>query len=544
MLRILTGYVFLLARSYDLDSLDPLLDALDLPDSVEDVQLLQVDVRLARGNLSSNSSFLSEEDPDGTLLSEISFRSGAESGAMFGPKTSAALFLLSSCTFGLICLCGAKPFITAPYSEFPEEEDDESEEVKEQSLLVCYTVVFMDAFGFGVYAPFVPILCQTFSLQAHDMATALAAFSLAQALNTPFLGYLSDRFGRRPVLLAALAAESLAYLILSVAESFTCLLVGYMLAGASCGTIGVCNAYIAQNSSEEDRPVRLAYSSGSIALGLMLGPVVGAGLSHEGFSAAVRVCAVLSLVNWLFVFSSLAESENVLMKRQPKEESHSALESLPRLAWPLFFGAFLGNAGIAAAESCGALFVMDSYFKGSTDAAAESTRFFAWNMMISGVTVILVTNFVFPTLMHTLRQQKTMLLGVTLRIIGYSGLALAPTKWYFLAAQLTVVMGDSLAAPNLSALLTEVVGKSAYGIALGTLSTFQAAARVLDTLPFATMYEKMSHSAPFLSVAVLAVASGALWFVVYWQMQLQSFRSTQEPQLVRALPSPSEAPVG
>ncbi|CAE7718779.1 tetA [Symbiodinium sp. CCMP2456] len=275
----------------------------------------------------------------------------------------------------------------------------------------------------------------------------------------------------------------------------------------------------------EDRPVRLAYSSGSIALGLMLGPVVGAGLSHEGFSAAVRVCAVLSLVNWLFVFSSLAESENVLLRRQPKEESRSALESLPRLAWPLFFGAFLGNAGIAAAESCGALFVMDSYFRGSSAAAAESTQFFAYNMMISGVLVIMITNFVFPMLMHTLRQQKTMFLGVCLRIVGYAGLGLAPTKWCFLASQLAVVTGDSLAAPNLSALLTEVVGKSSYGIALGTLSTFQAAARVLDTLPFATMYEKISHSAPFLTVAVLAVASGALWFVVYWQMQLQSFRT-------------------
>lgn len=72
---------------------------------------------------------------------------------------------------------------------------------------------------------------------------------------------------------------------------------------------------------------------------------------------------------------------------------------------------------------------------------------------------------------------------------------------------------------TVSALLTEVVGQSAYGMALGTLSTFQAAARVLDTVPFATMYEKVSHAAPFLTVALLAVASGALWFWVYWQVQ-------------------------
>eukprot|EP00439_Symbiodinium_sp_Y106_P075629 s2264_g15.t1 len=217
------------------------------PELQEDILLLQMDVKLSRGltqtadATSVSEGFQAADSESPALLSE-SFKSEVEGGVMFGPKTSAALFLLSSCTFGLLCLCGAKPFITAPYSEVPEEEG-ESEEVKEQSLLVCYTVVFMDAFGFGVYALFIPILCQTFSLQAHDMGTALAAFSLAQALATPFLGYLSDRFGRRPVLLAALAAESL---------DFSCLLVGYTLAGASCGTIGVCNAYIAQNSSEED----------------------------------------------------------------------------------------------------------------------------------------------------------------------------------------------------------------------------------------------------------------------------------------------------
>lgn len=480
----------------------------------EDTLLLQMGVRVFPVNsseilLPGNVSLFTQQ----TLR-----RSVLESGVKFGPKTSAALFLLLSCTFGFACLCGnAKPFITAPYSEFPEEE--ESEEVRQQSLLACYFVVFMDAFGFGVYAPFVPVLAKTFSLQAHDIGMALAAFSLAQALNTPILGYLSDRFGRRPVLLVALAAESLAYLILSVAESFTCLMVGYIFAGAFCATIGVCNAYIAQVSAEEDRPVRLAYSSGSIALGLMTGPVLGAALSQQGFAAAVRICAALSMLNWTFVFSYMAESPNVLLRRQPKIDVGCVPDSLPRLAWPLLIGAFLGNAGIAAAESCGALFVMDSYFKFTKSPAVEGTKFFAWNMFISGGVVILITNFVFPSLMHRLRQKGTMVLGIGLRIFGYTGLAAAPTKWWFLAAQLVVVTGDCLAAPNLSALLTEVVGQSAYGMALGTLSTFQAAARVLDTVPFATMYEKVSHAAPFLTVALLAVASGALWFWVYWQVQ-------------------------
>ena len=137
----------------------------------------------------------------------------------------------------------------------------------------------------------------------------------------------------------------------------------------------------------------------------------------------------------------------------------------------------------------------------------------------------MITNLVFPSLMHRLKRKSTMLLGISFRIIGYSGLGSAPTKWWFLAAQLTVVVGDCLAAPNLAALLTEVVGQSAYGMALGTLSTFQAAARVIDTVPFATIYERVSHAAPWFTVALLAVASGGLWFAVYWQQREEKGRA-------------------
>ena len=124
--RFLTAY-FLFASSQELDldvGVEGDLDASTF-DFEEDILLLQVDLKLSRGILQTglNGSLVSEGFhaseskalDNMALLSEISFRSEAEGGVMFGPKTSAALFLLSSCTFGLLCLCGAKPFITAPY---------------------------------------------------------------------------------------------------------------------------------------------------------------------------------------------------------------------------------------------------------------------------------------------------------------------------------------------------------------------------------------------------------------------------------------------
>ena len=116
--QFLAAYL-LLASSQDAE----LGESLEGDSDLEDILLLQVDIKLSRGlHAASDESLVSEgfsaadaeasESP--ALLSEIGFKSEAEGGVMFGPKTSAALFLLSSCTFGMICLCGAKPFITAP----------------------------------------------------------------------------------------------------------------------------------------------------------------------------------------------------------------------------------------------------------------------------------------------------------------------------------------------------------------------------------------------------------------------------------------------
>eukprot|EP00930_Biecheleria_cincta_P056423 TRINITY_DN42553_c0_g1_i1.p1 TRINITY_DN42553_c0_g1~~TRINITY_DN42553_c0_g1_i1.p1 ORF type:complete len:552 (+),score=64.53 TRINITY_DN42553_c0_g1_i1:58-1656(+) len=439
-----------------------------------------------------------------------------------GPKTTAALFLLWAVSFALLCLCSRNPsieFVTSRSTStvgIPEVDKVEPQQVGTMSLLVCYLVLFVDAFGFGIYIPFVPSLAKTFAFSAGDIATLFACFSLAQALNTPLLGFLSDIFGRRALLLLSLTGETAAYFLLASATSYRCLFVGYVLAGSFCATIGVSNAYIAEVSPEEERPVLLAYSSGSIALGLLLGLVVGTALSYSGFGIAVHTCGMLSLVNLMFVCCFLAEPRRRSQAALRKDANSSVrLPRFSKLAWPLYFGAFLGSAGVAATETCGSLFIMDSYFKGRVNAAHESTHFFAANLIMNGVIVILVSVVAFPWLMQRLRQNSTFVLGVCLRVIGYCGLALAPSKWCFIVAHVAVVVGDTLAAPNVAALLTQVVDRSDYGAALGTLSSFQASARVLYPFGFAALYDKVSHSAPYLTVAGLGVFSAACWLMVY-----------------------------
>ncbi|CAE7236285.1 tetA [Symbiodinium pilosum] len=401
----------------------------------------------------------------------------------------------------------------------------------EASFFTLYFIVFMDAFGFGIFAPYVPVLSKTFNMSARNIAGLLTAFSFAQAFLTPLFGYLSDRIGRRKVLLLAVAGEVAAFGALSCARSFHGLLVGYTLAGAFSATIGVCNAYIADITDEVERPVRVAHVNGSIALGILVGPVVGAVISHQGFVAACRVCALLSATNWAFACFCLAPTS----KSHAPDETNSSPENgepkIPGLAWLLCLGAFLGEAGLAAWESCAALYVMDSYFWYYPSPATSSSQFYAGSMAFCGVTVITVTVFLFPFMMRVFEQWYTVVIGTSFRLTGLMGIALAPTKWCFLMSQGLQNIGDNLGAPNQTSLLTEVAGSSAYGTCLGAMSAFQAMARVLGPVIFASLYEDVHHSAPWLVVAALGAVSASIWFYVYTHSrELVASRASQSPK--------------
>ncbi|CAK8988664.1 unnamed protein product [Durusdinium trenchii] len=380
----------------------------------------------------------------------------------------------------------------------------------EASFFTCYFIVFMDAFGFGIFAPFVPVLAKTFGMTARNIAGLLTAFSFAQAFNTPLFGYLSDRLGRRKVLLLAVAGEACAYATMSYARTFFGLLIGYSLAGAFSATIGVCNAYIADLTSTEERPVRMAHLNGSIALGVMTGPVVGGLISNQGFTAACRVCALLSASNFAFTCFCLGDPSASGKADEKTEEK----PKIPGLAWLLCIGAFLGEAGMAAWESCAALYIMDSYFWFYPSPATASSQFFAGGMAMSGIIVVFVTVVVFPTCMELLKQWRTVVISVCLRLLGFIGIGLAPTKWLFLVGQGMTNVGDNLGAPNVTSLLTEVSGKAAYGTCLGAMAAFQAMARVIGPILFASLYEDVHHSAPWIAVAMLGAVAAGLWFYV------------------------------
>eukprot|EP00931_Biecheleriopsis_adriatica_P019800 TRINITY_DN13391_c0_g2_i1.p1 TRINITY_DN13391_c0_g2~~TRINITY_DN13391_c0_g2_i1.p1 ORF type:complete len:613 (+),score=72.52 TRINITY_DN13391_c0_g2_i1:99-1937(+) len=417
-------------------------------------------------------------------------------------------------TFGiLIAFCAAQIANLQASSGDAVKPSDETtyEEAKKHTLSACYLVVFTDVFAYGVFAPLVPLLREKFGLTATSVAALLATFSFSQAVATPVLGYMSDVLGRRSVILFALIGETFTYVLCSKAENYETLVTCYVLSGIFAATIGVASATVADVTTEEERPVCMSYVSGCTGLGIVLGPSAGALLSGMGFSNTLRVCAVLCGLNFLFAFFNFVDTRH-LKKGKSTSSAGKSPSSIPLLAWVLFVASFLTEMNVANWESCGALYINQTFFPYD---AVGSTRFFAMLMMAGGCVVILTTVMVFPILhLHT-GQLGSFLIGSVISISAKIAGPLVHSRVLFVFCCLLGPLGENLATPNVSALMTELSDPTSVGTCLGLAGTFSAMARIVTPLMFAHLYETKSHPMPFFVVAVAAAVAMCLWVWVY-----------------------------
>eukprot|EP00931_Biecheleriopsis_adriatica_P017495 TRINITY_DN12538_c0_g1_i1.p1 TRINITY_DN12538_c0_g1~~TRINITY_DN12538_c0_g1_i1.p1 ORF type:complete len:676 (+),score=77.09 TRINITY_DN12538_c0_g1_i1:146-2029(+) len=435
--------------------------------------------------------------------------------------------------FGILGLVGLWKFFTAsPEAERKETHEQVSEadsnRAKNRALSVCYSVVFIDVFTYGLFAPLIPLLREKFNLTATSIAALLSTFSLAQALATPVLGYLSDVLGRRPIILYALFGETFTYLLCSNAGSFEVLIFCYVLSGIFAGTIGVASATVADVTTKSERPVCMSYVQGSSALGIVLGPTFGAFLTGLGFnySNTLRACALLCWLNFLYAWHSFGDTRGIKRESDKSEDTESKSSTIPPLAWVLFIASFFGETNTANWESCGALYINETFFPHD---ASGSTRFFGLLMMINGCVVVLTAVAIFPAVHHHAGQLGSFLIGAVLTVSAKIVGPFTGSKVLFeLLCNITVV-GDNLTIPSCVALLTELAPHST-GACLGMNATFSAACRIIMPLMFANLYEDVSHGTPFWVVAGCTAFASLLWLWAYHQHRSAEVLKPMESQ--------------
>src|SRR3982075_764346 len=167
--------------------------------------------------------------------------------------------------------------------------------MKKSPLASILSIVFIDLIGFGMIIPILPLYAQNPRFQATEwqIGLLLASYSFMQFLASPLLGWLSDRYGRKPVLLCSLIGSAGGYLLMANAGSLTMLFAARILAGVSGASVGTASAYIADITPPENRSKRIGLIGAAFGVGFVLGPAVGGILSHFAVAAPFWFAALL-----------------------------------------------------------------------------------------------------------------------------------------------------------------------------------------------------------------------------------------------------------
>ncbi len=350
-----------------------------------------------------------------------------------------------------------------------------------------FITVFIDILGIGIIIPVLPELIKQFAggdtaLAGRYVGVISASYALMQFVFAPILGALSDRFGRRSVLLISLFGLGIDYIIQGLAPSLTWLFVGRVVAGIMGSSITTANAYIADVSDAETRARNYGLLGVAFGLGFIFGPAIGGLLGGVHLRLPFFVAAGLALVNWLYGLLILPESLPP-EKRSPftlrKANPISSVLGLRR--YPLVAGlavafVFLGMAQRGLEN----VWVLYMGFRHGWD---EMTNGLA--LAFVGVSAAVVQGTLVRPFIKRFGEQRTIIIGLSIGVFNYLAYALATEGWMIFVIVVVGALGG-VAGPAIQGLVAGAVSPSEQGSVQGSLTSLNSLTSVFAPLIFST----------------------------------------------------------
>ncbi len=389
--------------------------------------------------------------------------------------------------------------------------------MRKASLGTIFLTVFLDLLGFGMVIPFLPGVAR--HLGASDLVASLtgSVYSLMQFLLVPVWGRLSDRIGRRPILLASIAATAMGMALLGVADSLALLFAARIFTGMATANIAVAQAYIADVTPPEGRARGMGLIGLAFGLGFIFGPFFGGELARlpiHGRPGALPAFAAagLSLIN--LVMATVTLPESLAPEQRGKVKSHRSSPfdfggvrralATPEVGRALMIN-FLVVFWFAGMEQTFRLFTDDAFHM--SDAATGGMFGFV------GIVAAIVQGGLIGRLTRRFGEIRLLTAGLLIEAAGFALLGAAPRLSFaahlaLALACMLIAAGSGLATPSVSSYVSRRAGSDVQGLMLGTLQSLSALARVLGPAVGGLLYQTIAAPAPYFAGAVgMAIAA-------------------------------------
>ena len=383
--------------------------------------------------------------------------------------------------------------------------------MKNKQLGSLFLVSVIDILGFGILIPLVPYMANRYGASPTVITAIFGVYSLCQLIAAPFWGRLSDRFGRRPILMSSLAGACVSYLILGYADSLAWLFVSRILGGFMAGNISAAFAYASDVSTPEKRAASLGMVGAAIGVGFTLGPAIGGILAGNDPQAAsfvlpAAVSASLSVLAILLVAFLLPESNTAERRRE-----HAARERVGPLrlliARPglrfIATAALLVTFSQAVLESIFAIWSLNKFGFGP--------RTVGLLMFCLACLAVLMQGGGVRVLVPRLGEAKLATFGVFVYVIGLVTVAGAPSLAVTGLGLALCGIGVGSFNPSASSLASKQAAAHDRGAVMGTYQSSGSLARVIGPFVSGPIYAALGPGAPFLVGACVTLP--AVWFI-------------------------------
>ncbi len=403
-------------------------------------------------------------------------------------------------------------------------------------LFTLMATAFMDMVGLLMIIPLLPFYVKELGGSGIDLlglhfgigsisGFIVASFTVAQLISAPMWGRFSDRVGRRPVLLIALGAAGLAYLIFGFAHSLLLLLLSRMVQGAGGGTVGVIQAYVADSTDPKDRARALGWLSATTNLGVALGPVLGSfaialgnrdlmpgsGTLVLGRAMPGIVAAALCALNMLFAARYLTESRHPIEPPQDGYVRPTSRQAIWRvisrssepssrliLIYAISIGAFQGSFSVLA------------LFLNARFQVTEQT--IGYFFMYTGAIAVFTRVLLLGRAVDWLGEANLSRLGLVLLAAGVLGMPLSGNLAMLAFAVALIPLGTAFTFPCVTALLSRVIAPGERGLYMGMQQTYGGVARIIAPLFFGWAFDSIGVSSPYFFSSAIILATLSLGF--------------------------------
>ncbi|MEM6995923.1 MAG: MFS transporter, partial [Myxococcota bacterium] len=381
------------------------------------------------------------------------------------------------------------------------------------ALATVWLTLFLDLVAFGIIIPVLPYYAEAFGASPKVVTLLSTTFSLAQFAFAPVLGRLSDRHGRRPVMLISIAGSCVAMLSLAWAHALWMVFLARAIGGVSNANISTAHAYVADCVAPAQRAKYMGLMGSAIGLGFVFGPALGGLLSDPGHPELPFLAgAALAAANWVMALVLLPETRTAEARAKATvgRERPRLLRAITTTLWGtpigwlvlLYFGFFAVFAGM---ESTFALFCEAAFGWGSRQTG------YLFSMI--GVVILVTQGLMVGRFVSWLGEKATMLVGFSILAVGLAMAAFAPSVPVLAVGAAGIAMGNGLVTPSMSSMVSQHTSASEQGWAQGLSQSAASFARIIAPIAAGLLFEMVGAGVPMavgaatLVVVILPIAA-------------------------------------